>query len=479
MMSLKKFVQKALRINRILIIILFLSFLVRIPRLDYPLSFGFAWGDGTRDFLVANHIVKYREFPLVGPTNLLSDSGIKNSPVYFYLLALMLIPFNNILMLSLINILLQILVITLVYKVAKNLFDTKTALISALFYSFNWEVLHQSDFIWQPNLMLPFMLLSTLFLTLGKLKRSGFFLALAFAIHNSSFSWIGPILILSFGHYLGVFAVFLLSTLLFYLPVLKFNTYGEYFSNLLSNGQQILTALDLNNSIGVALLGILIALYFLKIKESKFKLTFLLLILAILPIIFASFFNKIRIHYLILSIPPAVIFIARLIAMQKDQALLRVLTLIFFIIISSNFKFLTSIAYPLQNQIMINNISKVLKNELENIQKNNGYQDFSFFQIRSYALDRSVFDYPVLDTILIIPLENRLNQKLAKVSDDSFFNHVQKGKMDYILVACHQFSGEFNNEDCLKEFSTQYPQHAILKNLYTGFPISVYLAKHE
>ena len=495
-----------------LVLILVLSFLIRIIRVDYPLSNGFAWGDGTRDFLVSSHIVKYGEFPLVGPHNLLTDSGIKNSsPIYFYLLALFLTVYNNILTLSVVNILLQVVLIARIFFTVKILFNQKTAFISILLYSFNWEVLHQSDYIWQPNLMLPLMGLSCYLLVLSFLKKdypkllwSIFLLVLAFAIHNSAFPWVPAFLFLivlvinkwkfSFKEKIGIFSVFIFSSIIFYLPVLKYSlnnlsfqpgnnklalaNFGEYFANFYSNITQIFSALNLNNPITLSLPGILTIIYFLKAKDNKKKLMLMLIILAILPIIFASFFDKIRLHYLILSMPALIIFISRLIVVSKNGVAVYVLTLTFFTIISGWFKFLSP--YPLfTNQKMIASVSETIKVELTNIQKNKGYKDFSFFQIRSYALSQTLFDYPLLDSVFIIPLEEILNQKLSSVSNESYFNHIQTGKTDYILVVCHQFTSKFSTNDCLNGFLFHNPRYAILKNLYMGYPISIYIAKHE
>lgn len=314
--------------------------------------------------------------------------------------------------------------------------------------------------------MLPIIGLSILF-------ESGFLLALSLSLHYSVFPWIPPFLILFARRSAKGLVIFFLTLFLFYLPAFKYfkvtslGLSSQYFANLFSNTLQILTALNLNNPIFL-LLPLVLFIFYLKLKDKKIKTTLFLIILAILPIIFASFFNKIRIHYLILSIPAIILFISRMIAVQKKQAWVRMLTLIFFVIISSNFKFLTNPLTPFANQKKINKFAEKIIQEIK---------DPNSFQIKSYALDSSVFDYPVLDSILLVPLEERLKTKLAKISDQSFFNYIQTGRKDYILVSCYQFSGKFSNDDCLKEFLKQHPHHAILKNLYNGNPFSVFLAK--
>src|SRR3989338_10926533 len=120
-----------MRFNPKLIIFLFillLAFILRLQRFDFPLSYVFAWGDGTRDYLVADHIIRYQELPLLGPYNLLYEQGMRNSPLYFYFLALLLMPFNHILTLTAVNIVLQMGVIVLVYFITKRIFDESSAL---------------------------------------------------------------------------------------------------------------------------------------------------------------------------------------------------------------------------------------------------------------------------------------------------------------------------------------------------------------
>lgn len=183
-------------------IILILSFLVRLTRLDFPLSDIFWWGDGTRDFLVANHILKYGEYPLVGPYNLLYESGVRNSPLYFYALVLLLIPFNHPITLAFFNICFQIAVLVLIYFIARKIFNSSIALSAMALYSFSSGVIKQSDYIWQPYLMQPIALLSLYFLIKAYVDKNydfnrsyKFFIAsvvtfcVAVALHLSVLAW--------------------------------------------------------------------------------------------------------------------------------------------------------------------------------------------------------------------------------------------------------------------------------------------------
>jgi len=497
-------------LTTLFLIIFIISLAVRIGKVDYPLSFGFVWGDGTRDYLVANHILKYQEFPQLGPFNLLFDSGIYGSALYFYILALMLFFFNSVLTLSIVNILLQLAVVVLIYQISKNLFDHPTALIASVLFSFNIEILHHSDYIWQPYLMQPVIYLALFFLAQTliqkvhlKLFLSLFFLSLAITLHNSAFPWL-PVFLLAatlilkrdhrpFKYYLGVVLALILPAMTFYLPVVvyklgQFNQISpgvgriyvqsvlEYSSNLISNANQLLSAFGFKSE-SLFILVFMIIWYFFKIKDktNQKKLTFLMLTLVILPIIFASFFNKIRLHYLILSMGTLTIFTAKIISsFARYKVMLGILLFLFFFkIFSSDFVFLKDYKSPFVDYNLIETITDNIKHELEFIQKKDGFSDFSFFKVRSFAKAREVFYYPVLDTILLVPLEDKLNQKLSYVSDNSPYNHVQIGGDQYLVVTCYQV-------ECLEVFRRQHSQYDILKKIYGSYRIFVYLAKlHE
>lgn len=499
------------------LILVTLSLVVRLQRLDFPLSYGFSWGDGTRDYLVANHILNYRELPNVGPFNLLYDSGIRNPPLYFYFLALFLIPFNNILMLGFVNILLQIGVIILIFFTCKKLFGFLTGLTATAFFSFNPEVLHQSDFIWQPNLMQFFAYLALLLIVYFYFERKYLFLILstvslvvAFVLHNSAFPWIWPFLIIAYllskkqkklFTFLGTIFVFIILLSLFYLPSAIFliqnnqllhtnssdlvfsyaglnipvyvQNINQYLTNLYSYSLEFLKAFNINNW-WIILILILTLSYFFKSKDSKNTKVFviLLFILLILPLVFASFFNKIKLHYLTLSFGVLAIFLSKILtSLPKFKLLSVVLVFLLFKNLSFDFEFLYLPHTPFANLRLMDQISQSITTEVRG--------QYSF-QVKSYAQEEEVtFEYPVLSTLLLVPLEEKLKQKMTKVSDFSPYNHIQTGGSDYLLLTCHSFTKKSNIRACLETFKAQYPNYDILKSLHEGFPISVFLAKNK
>lgn len=477
------------------LIILLFSLLVRIPRFDFPLSYTFFWGDGTRDFLIANHILKYHEIPLVGPFNLLNEAGIQNSPIYFYLLSLFLIPFNNILTLSLVNIFFQLTVIVLIYKITKKIFDYPTALIAILLFSFNPEVVKQADFVWQPYLMLPFALLALYLKFKSRNFISLIILCFAGVLHNSAFCWL-PLFFLSqkkpAKYYIGGFTVICLTLLILYLPLIIFylqnsfpsftlnmpalaSSLTTYFSNLSLNLSELLRAFYLNNILALFLLvGFFITL---RKDSNKGRQLLFILLLFITPIIFASFFNKIRLHYIILSFVLLPILVAKITATFKP-VLRFIIILLLLIIISGNFAYFKDIKKPLGNQDKINYLTSQIVSELNDVKQKKGFSDYSFFQVTSYSKSQKILPYPVLDTVLLVSLEDRLSKKLTAVSDQSPYNHIQINRQDYILVSCFGFASD--EEDCLKQFKINFPAYNISKMIYNdNQSISIHLAKHE
>lgn len=477
--------------------ILLISFLVRIPRFDYPISGIFIWGDGTRDYLVANHILTYHQFPLTGPYNYFFDNGIVNSPLYFYLLAILLIPFNNILSLSLINISLQILTLLLIYFIGKRIFSRNVAILGTTIYSLNPEIIKFADFIWQPSLMQPVILLALYFLirpqtNLLFLQIGLVLFSLALTIHNTALSWLPIFIVLTFLilkklkksliYSFATLSIIPLSLIIFHSPLFffyKVNTDFKisldflninllsYFPNLNANLEVFFKIFYLNWAVGLILLILILAIY----PKPKF----LPVSLFILPIIFSSFLSKVRFHYLILSAP----FFVLLLVSTIDHFFKRLrwlkisMIVVVFLVFNGNSLFLNSFKKPLQNYNLTLNVVDKISKDLQDIKDQNNFKNYDFFQVNSLVDNNGIFTYPVLDTIFLSPLEKRLNTKLAQLSDTSPYNHVQKNSKDYLVVSCFRIKLEL----CQKEFQEKNFRYSLVKIIYEGSKFSVFLAK--
>lgn len=115
--------------------------------------------DPSLEYLVSSHIMKYREFPLVGTTAAQGTLSI-NSPLYYYFLSFFLLFFRSIFTLNAVNILLQTGMAFIVWKMTRALFGSRAGLLAVVFLSLSDWGMRASRFFFQPYLMLPFFLLS-------------------------------------------------------------------------------------------------------------------------------------------------------------------------------------------------------------------------------------------------------------------------------------------------------------------------------
>lgn len=488
----------------ILFAVLLVSFLIRIPRFDYPFSYIFSWGDGTRDYLVANHILNFNEFPLVGPYNLFFDSGVKNSPLYFYLLSVFLIPVNNILVLSILNIILQVAVIALIYFIGKDFFNKRVGIIASIIYSISPELIQHADFVWQPNLMLPVALLGLYLLRWSQLKNnltalfsSLILLSLAATLHNSALPWLPVFVLTAFlilkkmkkapSYYFGIFTTVPVSLAVFHLPLIFFylagsakvslnstniNILNNFLPNLYYNLNLFFKMFYLNWVLGsILIIFIIIILTFW--RRNSLILAF---ILFILPIVLASFLSKVRLHYLTLSVPMFVIVVVAALTTINIRFLKIGLMVFMITLFSGNFYFLKEFKKPLENYHLVMEVTDKIVRDLQNIKREDNFTNYDFFQVNSIAelQDGSgVFHYPVLDTIFIVPLEKKLNIKLVRVSDMSPYNHYQIGRKDYVVVSCIKVTKEL----CKRKFEEENSGYNFVKVSYEGPEFFVFLAK--
>lgn len=477
--------------NLVFFIVLILSLLVRLERLDFPLSDIFWWGDGTRDYLVASHILQYNEFPKLGPYNLLYESGIRNSPLYFYVLALFLIPFNHPVTLTFFNIIFQIAVLVLIYLIARKIFDREVALSAMALYSFSSGVIKQSDYIWQPYLMYPVALLGLYFFIRAYFEKSfKFFIAslvtscIALALHMSAILWLmiflfAGIYILKFkrSYIFGSFAAVFITLGLLYAPTIHLQGFNklptplavsgisQFFNNLTSNLAETLSMFNISFSF----LLVFMALSFAAFIRSKWFILTIFMFFA--PIILAAFINKIRPNYLVLSLAPFIIWTAVLISTVRQKFGRIFIIAVLFIVFSGNLNFFRE-ENPLENLRYIEKITDQIAAEVKLIKNDS-------FQFQSFAFENGFFEYPVSDSMLLVPMEHKLKLKLTKLSDESSYNFIQTNRRDYIFVSCFIFNVRGTYRSCNEKFEAKNPDYKFLKAVYLDNNLEIYLFKKD
>lgn len=327
-------------INEIILgIFLFFSLIIRIA--NFSTEAVYANPDGNSYYIVANHIVKYGEWPLVGASTGYTPE-LKKSPIWYYFLATLLLIKNDILFLGWVNIFLSLLTILAVYILTRIIFDKNTALIAAVLFSFSDFSYQQAIFyIWDAFTAQNFVILSLLIFILSARKNNYLLLltgiviyVLACAIYLSSGLFILPAIIFlilyilkkrkrQLRHFIGAFGVLVGVLLVVHLPVFIYSInnnitldflkprkgliapvdflpelfslfyifWDSYFLNLSKN------ILSLNNFLFLTVMGALMNT-FLALKRS-IKREYYLLILAFIlnPLVIIAVFQLNRPFY--------------------------------------------------------------------------------------------------------------------------------------------------------------------------------------
>src|SRR3989344_1936081 len=227
---------------------LIISLFIRLLYIDNA-AIPKTYSDSLRDYLIADHIISFGEVPLIGHSNFfLNNIGLRNSPIYYYLLAIFLIPYNNIFVLIVINVFLQLSTLVLIFLITKLFFGFRTAIMAAILFGFIPFVLSQSENIWQPWVMQTVALFALYLLSLAFLKKNYkfliaaiSFLVLAISIHFSAASWLPLFILLSFlylklekkkiVHYVGILATLILVAFIFHFPVLIYLLDKEFLAD--------------------------------------------------------------------------------------------------------------------------------------------------------------------------------------------------------------------------------------------------------
>ena len=134
--------------------------------------------DESRDMLVAEHIYKYKESINRGPLAAGGLGQLKNSPVYYYLIAMLWALASN--PTSFMYLWATILAgqILLAYLIGKKLGDETSGIITSIVFAINNQLIYQSRQLLQPHLLPVFSLLFLWILLKNKEKKSIIFILL-------------------------------------------------------------------------------------------------------------------------------------------------------------------------------------------------------------------------------------------------------------------------------------------------------------
>lgn len=160
MSHLKKFLHQLLKIKKeptllVLFIIFFIALGLRFYQLDKSVWMQFGY-DESRDMLVASHIVDNHEFLSRGPLAAGGLNWLKNSPIYYYFVALIWVFSGNPLTFMYLWALIMSTPILIGYLIGKKIKDKQTGLIIAIIFAINHQMIASSRELLQPHLLLLF-----------------------------------------------------------------------------------------------------------------------------------------------------------------------------------------------------------------------------------------------------------------------------------------------------------------------------------
>jgi 4-amino-4-deoxy-L-arabinose transferase-like glycosyltransferase len=508
----------------ILVILLLVGFFLRLNALSYP----FQKNDARRDHLIMRHMVEYHEFPAVGPYN--AFTGGKNSPVYFYLIAPFLLINTSFLFLSLINIIFQVATIYLLYELAKRLFGTQTALLSAFLVTFNLFALRQSSYIWQPWVMQPLMLLSCLLILISHLRKKYTYLlagiivfVFAGAIHNSALALIPFIVLVSViilrrqkakaVHYFGLLFCAAVSLFISFFPLIRdYRTsipspsrqLSEIFidsvfqlpKNLLDNISYFTGSMLLDQekitmfSYLLALITGTILFYYLfsvKNKNEKFYAMLLTSIIGLIVFLtslidvkaFIDFFGS---HYFTPVFGLFIIFLARslifIFTKNNTFKMLGIFMLSLYIGLFSASIYVKFYKTPYKSSAQPAPVPAVvaIKKDIFDIKQEMGYDNYYFFNIPIYADNHHGWKYS--PTVWAI-LEEDLNTKFVKLDDKESMGFRQiETDADYAFLVCPAARNQIRTQnECVQNFLAKNKNAAYVKQTFSEIGYAINLIK--
>lgn len=483
-------------------------------------------GDSNRDYLVAHHILAYKELPLTGPASRLSYHV--NSPAYFYFLTLPLLLKDNYTFFNIFNIFLQMGALILVYLLARQLFGQSVGLATLALFAFNEKIIDQSNFAWQPHVMQPFLLLSFLLLAVAYTRKRYLLAALsvgcftfAGTLHQSAFAVTPVYLIAIFltlrtigmhlRGYAGITTVFISSFALLHVPSLLYalRYHPDAFSGLSHETRELILPLtNINFEMPVKLFfSVFFAqraydnpLFFLPIpailivaagliffyegirrnwtkKQCSYFLLFLGAIMQVLLI--SAFVQHFQIRYLTPLFGIGTISIAALIhfSLPRKPFAWTVGTLTILILIGASFPAMPKRIIAAWKTCLKSYSCVMLEyappyfvtpliQEILSIREKERRPDFNFFEIQSYRYT----DFYIYATYMV-PLEYSLNTRLTVVDSDDPQSFRRLGSPEYFFFDCKD--AENLARECLAPFLDQHPDFHVERNISTNPPIFI------
>lgn len=495
----------------LLVVIVTLAFLYRLIGLDYPLINT----EPQRDYLIAQHILAYQDFPQSGPCCIFNGAyaPYRHPVFYYYLLSGILTISQNFIFLIFVNFFLQIIPFVAIFILTSRFFSNNAGLLAIFFYSFHQAIYKNALYFWQPHLKLPFLYGSFLALFLFSQTRKYWLLVIsillffiAAAIHLSVMAtapfWIIALFLILYSQkcsakfylitflFAGISLFALLKGIsleVFKNPLLLIHTsIIDYGQSLSANVQVFLSSLY-GNGKEISIVGIFLLIlncafligYLFKKEPGPKKLYIIILIGVIVVFLAGVSFLKATIWHFYL--PPlfgiAIIVFAQTISVQKHR-LIKVVAVLWIILYIGQF----FIYYPprikfFSNARNVDSAAEILAQRIKDVQSKKGYSKLDFFLIKVYTQD---VETPTIEDLAFwLPLEQKLQRRFIEVND-SAGSFKRLNSDDYIYIVCQSFAETIDiSKNCLRPFNKEFSGYNIDKVIYKKQPFTIYEASQN
>lgn len=457
------------------------------------------WNTSTaRDYLVAYHIYKYHEFPLIGHTAF--GVNFYYPPLLFYALSLFMRVSSDYFFILTVFSLISAFCIVTVYFIGKNWCNQKVGLIAATFYTFSASMIYMGANTFTANIVVPPYLLSLLFfaksLKDGKQKFlffSLFTLYLASLINLTPLPYIFLFLLisvlvkkLSLGKAIFLSTTIIILFLLAQVPLafrfgipetltayslsgniqITTDAIGRFFSNIHSVIQ--LGYNFYQNAVSVTLVTIL-ALTFIVVRKKPHALKKLWLPLAVmlmLPALAAIKKDSVYAYYFITSVPLIFLIYAYLIYVSISPWQKTVIRYVSLAIAVSLIFLSSKDRYGLLRYKEDYYATQIMA---EDIIQNTDTYNFDVVELNN---DSITYSPPTVYYFL----EKMFGVKLLSVINDDFNLTVLHPVITIFLICLPVESEDWDEDACKAKFKKEYPDYhpASMSKIYPSYKNSVF-----
>lgn len=502
----------------IFFIVLLFGFIFRLA--IFPNNYAVGSTDVAQDYLVANHIVAYKEYPLVGPANRIYPT-VSTSPFYYYFLALPLLVHNSMFTLGYVNILGQIVTIIALYFLAYTLFSPGVALLAGLLLVGNQQLIDNSFYMSQPWAAEPFFYSSYLLLAIGYTRKNyaaivGSSVLFMVAIGLGLFGFpLLPVYLLFVYFALReamatrtrmefVFGGMIFLGLVFWAPVMSylqkthnfwfFITDKAYVSGILGYIMQFAANIGfifdgwmstdwVPQLVRIMLLTVPVSLlayqwYYDRTNQRRFMI--ILCAFLFQAVLFGSLFQKTDVFSFIAGGGMVILLYSygALSVWPKTKVGLTgsVISILLLVIVTvPTPSYVQARLTSVNGQFMIMNAVSAMSAGVSEAESQYGADWPAHIAIVEYGSYASP-NYNPLKNIFWLYIEQSTHTKLTRISGDLETVQPVTAQNDFVFVVCDG-SGNIQRAvtECIPKFSAQYPRHTIERLLYDGGKTGKYI----